>query len=472
MSEVEKKTEVPVTEDVTMKSDTTEKRPREEEKKADETTTTTETPAAEVEEPAAKKAKIELTEGMKAIIKKQMEYYLCDDNLKYDKFFQDIIRQNEGGWMKIEHFMNCRKIAALKITEEDIFISLKDSLEVEINEETQSVRRAGGKEPPTLEKRESRSDKKKGGNDDLTAIMIAHNSQSPLLWFSINLKDVKEEPGFAISVKRDLKDAIQAKFGKKNVPETAWTFKTGQFDEIPEEMAIILKRKGFTEINGLNDLEFTIKHKEQEAKVKLVQLENQDVKKKMWELCPPFLKKEHSKNISKNKPKIALPGWDKKVFDNTNHIRTQVKEVLMAHSFGEVIPEDSSDYQFLSCLLKFHPNPAKLNGLKSLVIKPFDNDEKNRCLFLIKEDGTEDNISLVKCIQELQNYTMAKLTATEVKTETVTENKTETTEKKTESTDAPVTEGAEKKVETSVEPSKENTCESNVEKNESAPVVA
>merc|ERR1739848_433532 len=109
--------------------------------------------------------------------------------------------------------------------------------------------------------------------------------------------------------------------------------------------------------------------------------------------------------------------------------------------------------------LKFHPNQKKLEGLKSLVINPFDGDEKNRCLFLIKEDGTEDNISLVKCITELQSYTLAKLTATEVKTETVaaenktetTENKAETTENKTEKADATVSEAAEKKVETSAD---------------------
>jgi len=427
MSEVQEiKVETPEvkTEDVTMKSETTEKRPREEETK---TETTSETPATDATEPASKKVKIELTEPMRAIIKKQMEYYLCDENLKYDKFFQDIIKQNEGGWIKMEHFMNCRKIMALKVQEEEIFESLKESLEIESNLETKSVRRAGGKELPALEKRENQKQQRKKG-DDVSAIMIAHNSNSPLLWFQINMADVNETPGFAISLKTGLRDGLQAKYGKNNVPEVAWTFKKNFHDELPDNLCVICKRKGFTDITALDDFEFTVKHKETECKLKMTQITSETVKRSMWDQCPPFLKKEHSKNIAKNKPKISLPGWDKKVFDSVSHLRGQVKEVMMAHSFGETIPEESSDFKFLTCLLKFHPNPKKLDGMKSLVINPYDGDEKNRCLFMIKEDGTQDNISMVKCINELQTYHMAKLTAPEVKTETTTpEVKTETT---------------------------------------------
>lgn len=391
-----------ITKDITMKEETA-KREREEETK--ETTTTTEI-VAPSEEPSPKKVKIELTDGMKGIIKKQMEYYLCDDNLKFDKFFQEIIRQSEDGWIAMENFMNCRKIAALKITEEDIYKSLDGSTEVEIDEK-KGCRRTGNRELPPLQKRENFK-KNKDGQQDIIAIMTSHSETSPLLYFQVNMKGVEDALGFAISLKTGLKDKIQKDFGKAEsgkaqTPEVCWSFKQGQFDESPEHQIIILKRRGFTDVDRLNNLEFDVKHKEANYTLTLEKIENLDLKKKLWEACPSFLKKEHSKNIAKNKAKIILPGWEKKQFDSINVLRNSIKEVLNAHSFGEIIPEDSSDYKFLMCLLKFHPNPQKLNGMKSLVVNPYDGDEKSRCLFIIKEDGTQDNISTVKCLAEVQS---------------------------------------------------------------------
>ena len=51
-----------------------------------------------------------------AAIKKQIEYYLSDNNLTRDKFFREQISTDKQGWVQIAHFLNCNKVKAMKIS--------------------------------------------------------------------------------------------------------------------------------------------------------------------------------------------------------------------------------------------------------------------------------------------------------------------------------------------------------------------
>ena len=48
-------------------------------------------------------------------IKKQIEYYLCDDNLKNDPFFNSLISSSPDGFVSLQVFMNCNKIKKMNI---------------------------------------------------------------------------------------------------------------------------------------------------------------------------------------------------------------------------------------------------------------------------------------------------------------------------------------------------------------------
>jgi len=69
-----------------------------------------------------------MTAGDKtAVIKKQIEYYLSDSNLKKYSYFHDKISANKDGWILISEFLNCNKIKELKIKASDIVSAIKDS---------------------------------------------------------------------------------------------------------------------------------------------------------------------------------------------------------------------------------------------------------------------------------------------------------------------------------------------------------
>ena len=98
-----------------------------------------ETESVPVEESVEKKAKIESCDM--AALKKQIEYYLSDANLKHDKFFHTKISENAEGWLAFEHILACNKVKVLTTKNDDIVTALKESAELETNENGDAVRR-------------------------------------------------------------------------------------------------------------------------------------------------------------------------------------------------------------------------------------------------------------------------------------------------------------------------------------------
>merc|ERR1719235_1870252 len=73
-------------------------------------------------EPDAKRLKP--TPPDPAVVRKQVEYYLSDENLRYDKFFHEKITADAEGWLEISLVLSCNKMKALKATKEDVVKAL------------------------------------------------------------------------------------------------------------------------------------------------------------------------------------------------------------------------------------------------------------------------------------------------------------------------------------------------------------
>ena len=67
-------------------------------------------------------------------IRKQIEYYLSDNNLSRDKFFRDQINTDKEGWISIGHFLNCNKVKQMKISQEEIAEACKGSEELDVHD--------------------------------------------------------------------------------------------------------------------------------------------------------------------------------------------------------------------------------------------------------------------------------------------------------------------------------------------------
>merc|ERR1712060_318743 len=94
---------------------------------------------------------------------------MSDDNLRYDKFFQEIIAGNDGGWIPMATILGCPRMKQMNATLESVFAACEDAPEIEFLKEPageEAVRRAGGVAPPPLEEKgkgEKGKGKGKGG---------------------------------------------------------------------------------------------------------------------------------------------------------------------------------------------------------------------------------------------------------------------------------------------------------------------
>lgn len=90
------------------------------------------------EQPLDKKQKT--TPNLDAL-KKQVEYYLSDANLKHDKFFHTKISEEAEGWLPITHLLACNKMKTLTTEVSVVAEAVRISAELEVNESGDAVRR-------------------------------------------------------------------------------------------------------------------------------------------------------------------------------------------------------------------------------------------------------------------------------------------------------------------------------------------
>lgn len=64
-------------------------------------------------------------------IKRQVEYYMSSQNLKNDAFFNTIIKNSPGGWLKIEYLLKCNRIIKLNPERLEIINAISDSHQIE-----------------------------------------------------------------------------------------------------------------------------------------------------------------------------------------------------------------------------------------------------------------------------------------------------------------------------------------------------
>merc|ERR1719271_1607989 len=86
-------------------------------------TDATKRPATDAAAGDAKKAKIPDL----AAIKKQVEYYFSDQNLKGDKFFHEKISAHPEGWLEMKLIQSCNKIKVFGVPDDVLLDALKES---------------------------------------------------------------------------------------------------------------------------------------------------------------------------------------------------------------------------------------------------------------------------------------------------------------------------------------------------------
>ena len=138
-------------------------------------------------------------------IRTQVEYYLSDKNLEFDKFFHSQIAENKEGWLDLSLVMNCPKMKALSTDASEVTEAVTGSEEVELSEDKVQVRRIGNKSLPALKERRKRENKARDKEDEKTSTYLnERHFKSPkiLIW-----RVDEGKPNW-----RDMENDLQAKY--------------------------------------------------------------------------------------------------------------------------------------------------------------------------------------------------------------------------------------------------------------------
>lgn len=73
-------------------------------------------------------------------IRKQLEYYLSDENLSQDEFFHEQISKDAAGYLSLHLILKCNKIRKQNITDEKVLADAAEgSLLIELNQARTSI---------------------------------------------------------------------------------------------------------------------------------------------------------------------------------------------------------------------------------------------------------------------------------------------------------------------------------------------
>jgi len=339
-------------------------------------------PAA-AEEPEAKKAKTEESTPAAAatkvaskslepkVVRKQVEYYLSDENLRHDKFFHEKISADPEGWLEMGLVLTCNKMKAMGATKEDVVKALEES-KLELKEGNTSIRRPGNAPLPKLEAKPMHHAKKSS--------LHAHDGGA-IVAFS----DLPAEMGW-LQVKEKLKEKLPGK-------ATVWFA-----SEVDDKGFCYVACSPFEgDIAWFKELEFELGGK----KLKCEVCENETLQK-VIKMLPKHTKdkrENQAKRRQKERNKPFVVG--KQNFTNIGALRGKVKEILNSRSDGEQLKADGTDFKLIKALMEYHPKgkdkSAGLTGIK-VAKSPY---QESRCFYIIKGD-TEEDVSMMKCIAAVE----------------------------------------------------------------------
>jgi len=332
----------------------------------------TATKEPEVKEPEAKKLKPSPPDA--AAVRKQVEYYLSDENLRGDKFFNEKIASNEEGWLEMSLILSCNKMKAMRANLDDVIAALKDS-KLELKEGGSAVRRPGNAPLPKLEEKPMHHNKKNTLHaHDGGAVLVVRNVPAEQSWMQVKEK-VKEK-----------------------LPEKVTPWHVSEVNDKAQCFVVCPPFSGDLEL--FQNLSIEIGGATLRTEPCYGELLQQSLKMLPKHVRDKREREQRRRQKERNRP--ILIGEQK--FLSVGFLRGKVKEIMNSRSDGEKLKPEGTDYKLLKALLAFHPKgEEKMKGMVGMKVdKATKGDGQSRCFHIIREDNSVEDVSMVKCINAVE----------------------------------------------------------------------
>mmetsp|Transcript_52202 Transcript_52202/g.122117 ORF Transcript_52202/g.122117 Transcript_52202/m.122117 type:complete len:420 (-) Transcript_52202:58-1317(-) len=351
-----------------MSETTAEKRKEPEpEAKVEATNVATPAPDAESQQPDPKRLKPNPPDA--AVVRKQIEYYLSDENLKYDKFFHEKIATNGEGWLDLSLILSCNKMKAMRASNDDVLKALQGS-KIEVNTDGTAVRRPGNVALPSLESKPAHVKKSGIHAHDGGVVAIIKNLPEKHPW-------------------TEVKDKIKGK-----LPEKVSLWYVG---EVVDRKCVVACSPFDGDVSLFEELELEVAGSA--AKSEVAQGEQLQAALKQ---LPKHLKEKREKEARKRQKERNRPiviGSTR--FQHVAALRGRVKEILNSRNDGEQLKVGGSDFKLIKALLSYHPKgDEKSKKMVGIKVGKYQGGD-SRCFYMINEDGTEEDFSAKKCLDAI-----------------------------------------------------------------------
>eukprot|EP01055_Gregarina_sp_Pseudo9_P000691 Gregarina_sp_Pseudo_9__690@NODE_1439_length_1600_cov_68_094170_g1336_i0_p1_GENE_NODE_1439_length_1600_cov_68_094170_g1336_i0NODE_1439_length_1600_cov_68_094170_g1336_i0_p1_ORF_typecomplete_len429_score175_79DUF3223/PF11523_8/1_6e04DUF3223/PF11523_8/1_7e16La/PF05383_17/1_5e16RRM_3/PF08777_11/0_041_NODE_1439_length_1600_cov_68_094170_g1336_i01861472 len=376
-----------------------------------------ELPAAE-NEPEAKKARVETAspappaplEVDLSKVRRQVEYYLSDDNLKFDKFFHERISANAEGWLPFNNILSCRRIQNLGAQAEHIVSALAESETAETKETAPgewAVRRKTQAPLPALEERPPRGDnsgRRRGGDGDGKRRGNNRPADLHVGGCIVKISDIPAEASWE-TLKTKLQERLPRTDQEQKTEDGKRTFldRAIQFVSTPDSQSCCYALLGKFENdqaffgNEFAPLEIN------GAQVGVSLLQDADEASNFIKALPAVIRKRREREIMNRKNSIAkrpilLGGIEWRDMD---HLRESLRGVLKSTAPGQTV--NAKTKAVLVQLLAYHPNgAAKLHNHADFKVDVMTKDKDSgrditKCFWVVREDGSTEDFSLQKC---------------------------------------------------------------------------
>jgi len=339
----------------------------------------------------------------------QVEYYLSNTNLENDEFFHHELENSAEGYLALDLIMNCNKIKKLSATYADLKDAIANSKILELNDNKDSVRRLDKTLPEFKGKKKfemaTRASRKNSEKSVASKNVIAKNEEEEETSkvFVPHLLIITDVDGLPKNGKL-MEETIGEQF-KTKVPYARINRSNGHlvFDKNCKDSSEAIEKllvDGFEfegkkfEVIASDDRERNLFNKENLAYLEKI------VKKKFGKSV-----KKAGKVVEK---KLFVPvTFAGKKYNNFSGLSTQFKNIISKSRNGVEVDEDSS--KMVRELLKLHDSSdSKLKDAKSFLVDFHPVYKQTRCFFVVKEDGTKEDFSIHKCLNNLKDKIMSE----------------------------------------------------------------
>lgn len=114
-----------------------------------------------------------------------------------------------------------------------------------------------------------------------------------------------------------------------------------------------------------------------------------------------FNKKAREEKRTQSRSKKVSFDFGGETYEDINKLKSLFKNILCRNPNN--IPLKESEFKLVKELLAFHDHgEEKLKNLKHFVVDVHPNYVDTRCLFAVKEDGSREDFSIVKCVHNIE----------------------------------------------------------------------